>query len=87
MLPRLQCAVVLTDRSKTVKAACGIKVMWVSVQARRKGIATQLLDTARFATDVNFKPLLSQNCTDVCFHASASIAFLVLAEQMKQHHG
>lgn len=39
--------VVMTDRSKSVKAACGIKVMWVSAQARRRGIATQLLDTAR----------------------------------------
>ena len=49
MLKRLQNAVVRVDREHTVKAACGIKVMWVSAQARRKGIATLLLDTARFA--------------------------------------
>ena len=49
MLKRLQSAVVRVDRERTVKAACGIKVMWVSAQARRRGIATLLLDTARFA--------------------------------------
>ena len=49
MLKRLQSAVVRVDREKTVKAACGIRVMWVSAQARRRGIATLLLDTARFA--------------------------------------
>ncbi|KAL3140108.1 hypothetical protein ABBQ38_004386 [Trebouxia sp. C0009 RCD-2024] len=45
----LTSAVVRVDRDKKVKAACGIRVMWVSSQARRKGIATLLLDTARFA--------------------------------------
>lgn len=49
MLKRLQSAVVRVDRANTVKAACGIKVMWVSAQARRRGIATLLLDSARFA--------------------------------------
>ena len=49
MLRRLQSAVVRVDRKKIVKAACGVKVMWVSAQARRRGIATLLLDTARFA--------------------------------------
>ena len=48
MLKRLQSAVVRVDRTRSVKAACGIKVMWVSSQARRRGIATLLLDTARF---------------------------------------
>ena len=38
---------VTIDRIKPVKAACGIKVMWVSAHARRKRIATQLLDMAR----------------------------------------
>ena len=45
--PELQADVVMADRSKAVKAACGIKVVWVSAQARRRGIATQLLDTSR----------------------------------------
>lgn len=49
MLKRLQSAVVRVDRANTIKAACGIKVMWVSAQARRRGIATLLLDSARFA--------------------------------------
>ncbi len=46
--PEGQTEILMTDRSKAVKAVCGIKVMWVSAQARRQGIATQLLDTARF---------------------------------------
>lgn len=45
--PEVQTEILMTDRSKAVKAVCGIKVMWVSAQARRQGIATQLLDTAR----------------------------------------
>ena len=49
MLKRLHSAVVRVDREQTVRAACGIKVVWVSAQDRRKGIATLLLDTARFA--------------------------------------
>ena len=48
MLKRLRSAVVRVDRTRSVKAACGIKVMWVSSQARHRGIATLLLDTARF---------------------------------------
>ncbi|DBA73701.1 TPA: hypothetical protein ACH3X2_009680 [Trebouxia sp. C0005] len=43
----VQTEILMTDRSKAVKAVCGIKVVWVSAQARRQGIATQLLDTAR----------------------------------------
>ena len=48
VLKRLQSAVVRVDREKTARAACGIRVMWVSSQARRRGIASLLLDTARF---------------------------------------
>lgn len=48
--PKLQTDVVMADRSQAVKAVCGIKVMWVSAQARRKGIATQLLDTCRLVS-------------------------------------
>ena len=43
---RLQHAV-LIDKSKSVKASLGVKVMWVSNDHRRKGIASQLLDTVR----------------------------------------
>lgn len=49
VLKGLNSVVVRVDRDKKVRAACGIKVMWVSSQARRRGIATLLLDTARFA--------------------------------------
>ena len=50
--PEVQTEILMTDRSKAVKAVCGIKVMWVSAQARRQGIATQLLDTARFVPEL-----------------------------------
>ncbi len=50
--PEGQTEILMTDRSKAVKAVCGIKVMWVSAQARRQGIATQLLDTARFVLEL-----------------------------------
>ena len=50
--PEVQTEILMTDRSKAVKAVCGIKVMWVSAQARRQGIATQLLDTARFVLEL-----------------------------------
>ena len=48
----VQTEILMTDRSKAVKAVCGIKVVWVSAQARRQGIATQLLDTARFVLEL-----------------------------------
>jgi N-acetyltransferase len=35
------------DRSRQVKAMCGVRVMWTSVEARRQGLATKLLDCAR----------------------------------------
>lgn len=35
------------DESAAVEAACGVRVIWVSVEARLQGIATKLLDTAR----------------------------------------
>lgn len=49
MLKGLKSAVVRVNRGESVRAACGIKVIWVSSQARRRGIATVLLDIARFA--------------------------------------
>lgn len=39
--------IVLMDTTKSVKADCGIKVMWVSNEHQRRGIATQLLDAVR----------------------------------------
>ena len=60
--------VVMTDRSKVVKAACGVKVMWVSAQARRKGIATQLLDTARSALQSTDAVVLTIARTDIDVH-------------------
>ena len=47
LMPSTKQQTVTIDRTKPVKAACGIKVMWVSSHARRKRIATQLLDMAR----------------------------------------
>ena len=56
--------VVRTDRSQAVKAACGIKVVWVSAQARRQGIATQLLDTARSVHNTyKFTPTTACGCS------------------------
>lgn len=43
---RLQLAV-LVDKAKFVKASLGVKVVWVSNDHQRKGIASQLLDTVR----------------------------------------
>lgn len=70
MLKGLQGAVVRVDRANTVKAACGIKVMWVSAQARRRGIATLLLDSARFAFVFS-----SPSCKE---HVNASLGLLQL---------
>lgn len=35
------------DRSQRVRAVCGVRLMWVSVEARRRGLATRLLDCCR----------------------------------------
>lgn len=35
------------DESDPQPAACGVRVVWTSVEARRHGIATQLLNAAR----------------------------------------
>jgi hypothetical protein len=40
--------VLRVDEEHPVEAACGVRVMWVSKEARRKGIATKLLDVARW---------------------------------------
>lgn len=39
--------IVLVDKHKQNKALWGIRIMWTSPAARRKGIATKLLDCAR----------------------------------------
>lgn len=37
------------DEGRPKEAACGVRVVWVSVEARMQGIATKLLDVARCA--------------------------------------
>lgn len=36
------------DESRKVAAVCGVRVVWVSVDACRQGIASKLLDLARY---------------------------------------
>jgi N-acetyltransferase len=38
---------VTVDRSRRVKAVCGVRVMWTSAAARRRGVATKMLNCAR----------------------------------------
>lgn len=47
VVPKAQRTILMTDQSVTVKAVCGVRMMWVSVEARRMGIVSQLLDIAR----------------------------------------
>lgn len=35
------------DRTQRVRAVLGVRLVWVSVEARRRGVATRLLDCAR----------------------------------------
>lgn len=42
-----QTAPLALDRSRRVRAACGVRLMWVSLEARRRGLATRLLDCCR----------------------------------------
>ena len=35
------------DESRMVAAVCGVRVVWVSGDVRRQGIASKLLDLAR----------------------------------------
>ncbi len=35
------------DRSRRVRAVCGVRLMWVSLEARRRGLASRLLDCCR----------------------------------------
>ena len=35
------------DRSQRVRAVCGVRLMWVSLEARRRGLASRLLDCCR----------------------------------------
>ena len=39
--------IVLADKTSVEKAQCGVRMMWTSPLARRKGVASQLLDCAR----------------------------------------
>ena len=44
--PGVQGAVLL-DRAQRMRAVCGVRLIWVSVKARRAGVATKLLDCMR----------------------------------------
>ncbi|KAL4452697.1 hypothetical protein ABPG75_008359 [Micractinium tetrahymenae] len=35
------------DRGRRVRAVCGVRLMWVSLEARRRGLVTRLLDCCR----------------------------------------
>jgi predicted GNAT family acetyltransferase len=37
----------LVDQHKAVRAMVGVRMVWVSPEQRRKGLATKLLDAAR----------------------------------------
>ncbi|KAL4854413.1 Protein CHROMOSOME TRANSMISSION FIDELITY 7 [Chlorella vulgaris] len=41
------CEALELDRRQRVRAVCGVRVMWVSLEARRQGLATRLLDCCR----------------------------------------
>ena len=47
-------AVLSVDESQPREAICGVRGIWVSVEARRKGIASQLLDAARHGPSVSW---------------------------------
>ena len=46
-------SVLSVDESQPREAVCGVRGIWVSVEARRKGIASQLLDAARHDPSVS----------------------------------
>lgn len=39
--------VLVVDRTRRMRALCGIRLVWVSVEARRRGVASRLLDCVR----------------------------------------
>ena len=41
-------ALVRVDESAPLRALCGVRIVWASVEARRQGIASKLLDLARW---------------------------------------
>lgn len=43
-------ALVRVDESAPLRALCGVRVVWASVEARRQGVASKLLDLARWYT-------------------------------------
>lgn len=45
-------AAVVADEGRPRRAACGVRVMWVSAGARRQGVASRLMDAARHARAV-----------------------------------
>ena len=49
LAPALARGAVAADEGRPRRAACGVRVMWVSAGARRQGIASRLMDAARRA--------------------------------------
>lgn len=49
LAPGLARGAVAADEGRPRRAACGVRVMWVSASARRLGIASRLMDAARHA--------------------------------------
>jgi len=43
----LRKGIIMADKDSSVKAQCGIRMMWTSQIARRKGVATKLMDCVR----------------------------------------
>ena len=43
-------ALVRVDESAPLRALCGVRVVWTSMEARRQGVASKLLDLARWDT-------------------------------------
>ena len=43
----VQAGALAVDRGSPQEAGCGVRGIWVSLEARRQGVASKLLDTAR----------------------------------------
>lgn len=66
--PQQHQALLRLDESRAQETACGVRVIWVSVEARLQGIASKLLDVARCASTT------SEHCSLVVKQA-AMLAF------------
>lgn len=80
--PALQLAV---DDGAPVNAMCGVRVAWVSLEGRRQGIASRLLDLARWATQIS--PLLYQAAHAWLHHAAVGSPPAAPCAEADQHAG